>query len=217
MSSGISLVRKSTAPLGDFQMPICISLIASGSVLLSDEDIDVILSRYKEHVKFWNISEKLVATELGNFAAVAGKPLLRVFARYREMDRGFWRQYLEPASESQILPQTTQHYVTMADRTYLLDIQEQRNRTVVRVRLYPGGDMTQRDLANINSLSGCMAKRFQVWVHSPDVVEEYARIFVSFTREERRGRTGALGVGIPVPIPELIECIDRCLAGSKSP
>lgn len=216
MSSGISLVRKSTAPLGDFQMPICTSLIASGSVVLSDEDIDVILSRYKEHVEFWNISQKLIESELGNFAAVAGWPLLRVFARYREIDRGFWRQYLEPASESQRFPQTAQHHIAMADRMYLLDIQEQRNRTVVRVRLFQGGDMTGQDLANINNLSGCMAKRFQVWVHSPDVVEEYARIFVSFTPEERRGRTGTLGVGIPVPIPEVIECINRCLTGSKS-
>lgn len=68
------LIHRSTGPLGDFQMQTCTRIIASEGLRdgwlyeLTADDINRILARYKEHVKFWNASIDVIRAELQSFA-----------------------------------------------------------------------------------------------------------------------------------------------------
>src|SRR5208337_2454360 len=49
------IIAKSHGPLGDFRMPFCTQLIVQHNLAgkLSEDDLRLILRRYREHVDFW--------------------------------------------------------------------------------------------------------------------------------------------------------------------
>ena len=55
-------------------MPVCINIIANEGMrsgwltMLTDDDINRILARYKEHVNYWNIAIQVIEGELQTFA-----------------------------------------------------------------------------------------------------------------------------------------------------
>ena len=60
-------------------MPICISIISGEAVRdgwinrLTDGDIEKILTRYKEHVSFWNIPVETIRSEIDSFARASNR------------------------------------------------------------------------------------------------------------------------------------------------
>jgi len=65
-----SIIKRSTGPIGDFQMPTCARLIQTEGVsqqwaLRIDSSVIMsILRRYKQHVRFWNVGRNVVLREL---------------------------------------------------------------------------------------------------------------------------------------------------------
>jgi hypothetical protein len=207
MSTAINLIRQATGPLGDFKLPVCISLITSHGIFLSDEDVDVILSRYKEHAKFWNFGEEAITRELNSLSVVAHRDSYSIVQRFKTIDRGLWRQYLEPVY--QVLPhQTLQHEIMILDKSYLIDIESQRTRTVMRITGIPDRLLTEPDLSNLKKLAHCLASHFQVWLDMPGVLEEYVRIFARAVVQDQRGE----GAFSPIPVADLRLAIDECVA-----
>jgi hypothetical protein len=214
MSLGLTLVQSSTGPLGDFKMPVCTNIVASKGLFLSDEDIDVILSRYKEHVEFWNISQEIVSRELFSFINVANREPQSILSRFEVLDRWFWRQYLEPVYRMQP-HQTLERYATIGDRSYAFYIETQRTRTVITVTPFPKQLMNQADLVNLKNLAGCLAKQFQVRLDIPGVLKEHVRIFVRTAARSETGQVAFSAVGAFEACQWIENCATR-LAGSYS-
>jgi hypothetical protein len=67
------LIARSETIIGGFQIGVCISIIRAESPSwftdsITDEDINRILARYKEHVTFWNVGINVIRSELQAFA-----------------------------------------------------------------------------------------------------------------------------------------------------
>jgi hypothetical protein len=64
------LIQRSTGVLGDFRMPVLISIIRSEqwsrdwTKRLTQVEVQRILARYKEHVVYWNVEPNVVDREL---------------------------------------------------------------------------------------------------------------------------------------------------------
>lgn len=70
---GDLLIARSETIIGGFQIGVCISIIRAESPSwftdrITDEDINRILARYKEHVTFWNVGINAIRSELQAFA-----------------------------------------------------------------------------------------------------------------------------------------------------
>src|SRR6267378_6368380 len=84
------LIRRSTGALGDFRMPLCISIIRTekpsmGWVSqLTHDDVRRILARYKEHVNFWNVRPEIIQNELAQFAEALGWDYQTIVSIYNE-------------------------------------------------------------------------------------------------------------------------------------
>jgi hypothetical protein len=70
---GETIIRLSTGPFGDFQMPACARLLQTRGItenwmtLITDSDVRRILRRYKEHVTYWNTPRQTTLNELSLF------------------------------------------------------------------------------------------------------------------------------------------------------
>ncbi len=68
------IIRRSTGPFGDFQMPTCARLIESDGIprgwalQIGWDVVLAILKRYKEHATFWNASRNVVKREIEMFS-----------------------------------------------------------------------------------------------------------------------------------------------------
>jgi hypothetical protein len=73
------LIWRATGVLGDFRMPICTSIIATEALRdrwlfdLTEDELERIIARYKEHVNHWNISIDVIRTELEAFARAVNR------------------------------------------------------------------------------------------------------------------------------------------------
>lgn len=213
MSAAINVIKQSTGPLGDFKLPVCINLITSHGILFSDEDIDIILSRYKEHASFWNFGEEVITKEVTELGLAVHRDSYSLLQRFKSVDHSLWRQYMEPVYQP-VLQQASQHEITILDKSYLIHIETQRTRTVMRITGIPHRLMTEPDLANLKNLAHCLTSArlglhpFQVWLDMPGVLEEYVRIFARAVAKDQTGQKAFS----PIPVAALILAINECVA-----
>lgn len=93
----IDLIEASTGPLGDFKMPICIELIVrrdlSNMLHLEIETLAILVSRYKEHVSFWQIDPNVSWNELQGLARVLGMEPSEIGSIYDKAIPNYWGQF----------------------------------------------------------------------------------------------------------------------------
>ena len=70
-------------------MGVCINIIRNEhnhwNEMITDEDIDRILARYKEHVTFWNVRIDGIQSELEVFAEAVGRHPYDIFNRFNNL------------------------------------------------------------------------------------------------------------------------------------
>lgn len=82
------LIVRSDTLIGGFSMGVCINIIVAEGARdgwlyqLSDEDINRILARYKEHVNFWNIGIQAIRGELEAFANAVNRTFYDVAQKF---------------------------------------------------------------------------------------------------------------------------------------
>ncbi len=91
----IDLIEASTGPLGDFKMPICIELIARRGLsgMLRFETLEILVSRYKEHVSFWQINPNVTRNELPGLARAVGMEPSEIGSIYEKAIPNYWHQF----------------------------------------------------------------------------------------------------------------------------
>ena len=93
----IDLIEASTGPLGDFKMPICKELILRRSISnmlrFENETLEILVSRYKEHVSFWQVDPNVVLNELQGLARTLGMDPSEIGSIYDKAIPNNWRQF----------------------------------------------------------------------------------------------------------------------------
>jgi hypothetical protein len=93
----IDLIEASTGPLADFKMPICIELVVrrglSNMLRFDIETLEILVSRYKEHVSFWQIDPNVTWSELQGLARVLGMGPNEISSIYEKAIPNYWSQF----------------------------------------------------------------------------------------------------------------------------
>ena len=86
------LIWRSEGPLGDFRMPVCISIIRNEGYTqgwayqIQESDIERIVARYKEHVNFWHIDIAVIRQELNDFSSAIGRDFNSIAMLFDKLD-----------------------------------------------------------------------------------------------------------------------------------
>jgi len=78
------IMAKSHGPLGDFRMPVFSLLLVEHGLAgkITDDQLSVIMKRYKEHVTYWSTDDSVVRKELYDFATRSKIPQSRVWEAF---------------------------------------------------------------------------------------------------------------------------------------